>query len=120
MCSSDLEENLLIRGPSSTINVDGEINLVNETIAADVLVNLPLGQNVTVVAGILGAWPIALTTYVASRIFRDQLDNFTTVLYRLEGPWDDPQAGFAEDNQEIEEALEEVLGEVGGLNTDDG
>jgi uncharacterized protein YhdP len=114
------QENLLIRGPSSTINVDGEINLVNETIAADVLVNLPLGQNVTVVAGILGAWPIALTTYVASRIFRDQLDNFTTVLYRLEGPWDDPQAGFAEDNQEIEEALEEVLGEGVGLNTDDG
>ncbi len=113
-------ENLLIRGPSSTINVDGEINLVNETIAADVLVNLPLGQNVTVVAGILGAWPIALTTYVASRIFRDQLDNFTTVLYRLEGPWDDPQAGFAEDNQEIEEALEEVLGEGVGLNADDG
>ncbi len=114
------QENLLIRGPSSTINVDGEINLVNETIAADVLVNLPLGQNVTVVAGILGAWPIALTTYVASRIFSDQLDNFTTVLYRLEGPWDDPQAGFTEDNEEIEEALEEVLGETGGLNTDDG
>lgn len=114
------QENLLIRGPSSTIHVDGQINLVNETIAADVLVNLPLGQNVSVVAGILGAWPIAITTYVASRIFRDQLENFTTVLYRLEGPWDDPQAGFAEDNQEIEEALEEALGVVGELNTDDG
>ena len=114
------QENLLIRGPSSTIHVDGQINLVNETIAADVLVNLPLGQNVSVVAGILGAWPIAITTYVASRIFRDQLENFTTVLYRLDGPWDDPQAGFAEDNQEIEEALEEALGVVGELNTDDG
>ena len=110
------QENLLIRGPSSTINIDGELNLVDETIAADMLVNLPLGQNVSVVAGILGAWPIAITTYVASRIFRDQLENFTTVLYRLEGPWDDPQAGFEDDDQEIEEALEEV----GVLNTDDG
>jgi uncharacterized protein (TIGR02099 family) len=110
------QENLLIRGPSSTINVDGEINLLDETIAADVLVNLPLGQNVSVVAGILGAWPIAITTYVASRIFRDQLENFTTVLYRLEGPWDDPQAGFEEDNEAVEEAMEEV----GVLNTDEG
>ncbi len=110
------QENLLIRGPSSTINIDGELNLVDETIAADMLVNLPLGQNVSVVAGILGAWPIAITTYVASRIFRDQLESFTTVLYRLEGPWDDPQAGFEDDDQEIEEALEEV----GVLNTDDG
>ena len=113
------QENLLIRGPSSTINVDGELDLVDETIAADVLVNLPLGQNVTVVAGILGAWPIALTTYVASRIFRDQIENFTTVLYRLEGPWDDPQAGFEDDNQEIEEALEEALDVVGEINSDD-
>lgn len=110
------EENLLIRGPSSTINVDGELNLVDETIAADVLVNLPLGQNVSMLAGILGAWPIALTTYVASRIFSDQLENFTTVLYRLEGPWDDPQAGFEDDDQEVAEAMEEV----GVISTDDG
>ncbi|PCJ42577.1 MAG: TIGR02099 family protein [SAR86 cluster bacterium] len=110
------QENLLIRGPSSTINVDGELDLVNETIAADVLVNLPLGQNVSMVAGILGAWPIALTTYVASRIFRDQLESFTTVLYRLEGPWDDPQAGFEDDNQAVEEAMDEV----GVSSVDDG
>ncbi|MDG2089557.1 MAG: YhdP family protein [Gammaproteobacteria bacterium] len=110
------EENLLIQGPSSTINVDGELNLVDETIAADVLVNLPLGQNVSLVAGILGAWPIAIGTYVASRIFSDQLESFTTLLYRLEGPWDDPRAGFEDDSQAVEEAMEEV----GVLDTDDG
>lgn len=100
--------NFLIRGPSSTINVTGQLDLVQETIDADVLVNLPLGQNVSMVAGILGAWPIAITTYVASVLFRDQLENFTTVLYRLEGPWDDPQAGFESDNEAVEEAMEEV------------
>tara|TARA_R110000824_G_scaffold318073_2_gene505289 strand:+ start:30969 stop:35006 length:4038 start_codon:yes stop_codon:yes gene_type:complete len=110
------QDNFLIRGPSSTINVNGSLDLVNETIAADVLVNLPLGQNVSMVAGILGAWPIAITTYVASIIFRDQLQNFTTVLYRLEGPWDDPQAGFESDNEAVEEAMEEI----GVLNADAG
>ena len=102
------QNNFLIRGPSSTINVNGQLDLVEETIDADVLVNLPLGQNVSMVAGILGAWPIAITTYVASILFRDQLENFTTVLYRLEGPWDDPQAGFESDNEAVEEAMEEV------------
>ena len=110
------QDNFLIRGPSSTINVNGSLDLVKETITADVLVNLPLGQNVSMVAGILGAWPIAITTYVASIIFRDQLQNFTTVLYRLEGPWSDPQAGFESDNQVVEEAMEEI----GVLNPDAG
>lgn len=102
------QNNFLIRGPSSTINVNGQLDLVQKTIDADVLVNLPLGQNVSMVAGILGAWPIAITTYVASIIFRDQLENFTTVLYRLEGPWANPQAGFESDNEAVEEAMEEV------------
>jgi len=102
------QNNFLIRGPSSTINVNGQLDLVEETIDADVLVNLPLGQNVSMVAGILGAWPIAITTYVASILFRDQLENFTTVLYRLEGPWDDPEAGFESDNEAVEEAMDEV------------
>jgi uncharacterized protein (TIGR02099 family) len=100
--------NFLIRGPSSTINVNGQLDLVQETIDADVLINLPLGQNVSMVAGILGAWPIAITTYVASIVFRDQLENFTTVLYRLDGPWDDPEARFESNNEAVEEAMEEV------------
>ena len=109
------EENILIQGPSSTINVDGELNLVDETIAADVLVNLPLGQNVSMVAGILGAWPIAIGTYIASRLFSDQLDSFTTILYRLEGPWNDPQTEFEDDDQEVVDAMEDV----GVLDADD-
>jgi len=67
------------------------------------LVNIPFSQNVSVLAGILGAWPIAVSTYIASRIFRNQMDEFTTVVYRLEGPWDNPVSGF-EPSEEILEA----------------
>jgi uncharacterized protein YhdP len=57
-------------------------------------VQIPLGQNLSMVAGLLGAWPIAVSTYLASKIFQEQVEDFTTVIYRLEGPWAAPTAGF--------------------------
>jgi uncharacterized protein (TIGR02099 family) len=93
----------VIAGPSSRIMIDGEIDLNNETIDADMFVNVPLSQNLSVLAGLLGAWPIAVSTFIASRIFRNQMDDFTTVVYRLEGPWDNPDSGF-EPSDEILEA----------------
>lgn len=85
---------ILIDGPSSRITINGEIDLAARTIAADMLVRIPLGQNISMLAGILGAWPIALSTYLASKIFQDQVEDFATVIYRLDGPWDNPTAGF--------------------------
>jgi uncharacterized protein (TIGR02099 family) len=85
---------LTIDGPASDLSIRGEINLRDETIAADMEVQIPLGENLSMVAGLLGAWPIAVSTYLASKIFANQVDEFTTVIYRLEGPWDQPTAGF--------------------------
>jgi len=87
-------DSLVIDGPSSRLRINGEINLPEETIAADMLVRIPLGQNISLLAGLLGAWPIALSTYVASKIFAEQVDEFTTLVYRLEGPWSNVDAGF--------------------------
>ena len=85
---------LIIDGPSSRLNINGEISLAEETIAADMQVRIPLSENISLLAGLLGAWPIALSTYIAGKIFADQVEDFTTIIYRLEGPWDNPQAGF--------------------------
>src|SRR5690606_3433991 len=97
---------LVISGPSSQLTITGEISLAAETIAADMLVRIPLSENISLLAGLLGAWPIAVSTYLASKIFAEQLDDFTTVVYRLEGPWSNPRAGFEapEDNGSAGEA----------------
>lgn len=84
----------VIDGPSSHLSINGEIDLAQETIAADMEVQIPLGQNLSMLAGLLGAWPIALSTYLASMIFADEVAEFATVIYRLEGPWENPSAGF--------------------------
>jgi len=83
-----------IEGTSSKITINGEINLAEQTIAADMQVRIPLGENISMLAGMLGAWPIALSTYIASKIFAKQVEDFTTIVYRLDGPWDNPEAGF--------------------------
>ena len=85
---------LTIDGPSSDLSIRGQINLRDETIAADMQVQIPLGENLSMVAGLLGAWPIAVSTYLASKIFQSQVEDFTTVIYRLEGPWAQPTTGF--------------------------
>jgi uncharacterized protein (TIGR02099 family) len=85
---------LMIDGPSSRLRIDGEISLPDETIAADMLVRIPLGQNISMIAGLLGAWPIAVSSYLASKIFAEQVGEFTTLVYRLDGPWNNVQAGF--------------------------
>ncbi len=84
----------VIDGPSSKISINGEIDLAQETIAADMEVQIPLGQNAAMVAGLLGAWPIAVSTYLASIIFADTVADFATVIYRLDGPWENPTAAF--------------------------
>src|SRR5690606_343844 len=85
---------VIIVGPSSRISINGEIDLAAETIAADMQVRIPLGQNISMLAGLLGACPIAVSTYLASKNYLEQVEDFATVLYRLEGRWDKPNAGF--------------------------
>jgi uncharacterized protein (TIGR02099 family) len=85
---------VVIDGPASRISINGEIDLAQETIAADMEVQIPLGQNLSMLAGLLGAWPIAVSTYLASIIFADKVADFATVIYRLDGPWENPNAGF--------------------------
>ena len=85
---------LVIDGPSSRLAITGEVDLARETISADMLVRIPLSENISLLAGLLGAWPIAVSTYIASKIFAEQVADFTTIIYRLEGPWSNPQAGF--------------------------
>ena len=102
-------EPLVIDGPSSRLSINGEINLSDETIAADMQVRIPLSQNISLLAGLLGAWPIALSTYVASKIFAEQVDEFTTIVYRLDGPWENVDAGFEAPRQAATSApVEEI------------
>ncbi|MEY4642205.1 MAG: hypothetical protein RLZZ227_2199 [Pseudomonadota bacterium] len=85
---------VIIDGPSSRISINGEIDLAQETIAADMNVQIPLGQNISLLAGLLVSWPVAISTYVASLIFAEEVADFATIIYRLDGPWDNPSAAF--------------------------
>ncbi len=85
---------LHIESPSSNLVIEGEINLRKETIDADMQVQIPLSQNVSMVAALVAAWPLAISSYLASKLLSKQLEDFTTVIYPLHGPWEQPTTGF--------------------------
>ncbi|HTQ98708.1 MAG TPA: YhdP family protein [Candidatus Acidoferrum sp.] len=84
---------LRIDGPSSKIAIQGEINVRDETINANAQVQIPSGQLLTTGLAVSGLWPAAVATYLASKILK--VDDFTTLNYPIEGPWENPtKAGF--------------------------
>ncbi len=85
---------LIITSPSSNLNIQGEINLRDETIATDMQVQIPLAQNVSMAAALVAAWPLALGTYLGSKLFSKQFEDFTTIIYHQRGPWEQPTTGF--------------------------
>jgi uncharacterized protein (TIGR02099 family) len=85
---------VVVNGTSSRLTIEGELNMLKETITADMQVRIPVGENISMLAGLLGAWPIAIGTYLASKVFSEKVGEFTTVLYRLDGSWSDPQGDF--------------------------
>src|SRR5690606_936534 len=82
-----IQDSLRIAGPSSKIDVTGNLDLPRQHIDVELLVKLPLSENLSVLAGLLGAWPVAVGTYVAGKLFEEQVAGITSVLYHLEGPW---------------------------------
>jgi len=79
-------------GPSVDMKLNGQIDLVNETLNKRMEVTLPVTSNLPVVGVLLGATPqVAGAVFLIDKLIGDQLQKFTTIRYRISGSWDDPQ-----------------------------
>jgi len=52
---------------------------------------LPVASNLPWVVALTGALPAAAGVYVASKVFENQLDKFSSASYQISGPLADPQ-----------------------------
>lgn len=75
---------------SGSMLFDGIIDLTKEDVDARLVVTLPARQNVTWLAALVAGLPAAAGVWVAGKIFDDELDNLSSVSYRVKGPLDDP------------------------------
>ncbi|TVS17150.1 MAG: hypothetical protein EA417_07705 [Gammaproteobacteria bacterium] len=88
---------LSIRGPGSSFRIGAELDLVSQALEGDIVVTLPVSRNLPWYAAyaILLANPITgAGVLVAERVFRDQIDRFSSARYRLRGSLDQPEVDF--------------------------
>lgn len=87
-------EPLQMSSPSSRLQMAGSIDLVNETIDSRLVATLPVAGNLTFLAALATGLPAAAGVYVISKIFKKQVDQATSISYRIRGSWDEPEMKF--------------------------
>jgi len=87
-------EPLLVRSPSSRLQMAGSVDLVQETLDTRLVATLPVAGNLTFLTALAAGLPAAAGVYVISKIFAKQVDKATSVSYTITGDWDDPKVKF--------------------------
>lgn len=79
---------------ASAIEVDGKVNMREETIDVRIRVTLPVASNLPLAALAIGAPMIGGAIFVADKLFSGRLSSLTRVEYRAVGPLADPEINF--------------------------
>jgi uncharacterized protein YhdP len=85
---------VIVRTPSSKMQMQGEVNFTENTINTRLTVNLPVLDNLTFIAAVSAGLPVAAGVFVASRLFEKQFDQMTSVNYHVVGALDNPSVQF--------------------------
>ncbi len=88
------EDPLLVRTPSSGLQMAGTINLRDETINTRLIATLPVTGNLTFFAALATGLPAAAGVYLVSKLFKKQVDQATSLSYAITGSWDEPKMRF--------------------------
>lgn len=76
--------------PSGRIRLLGSADIINEQLDARLVATLPVGTNLTWVAGVLGGLPAAAGVFLTGKLFKKQVDRLSSLSYSVTGSWDDP------------------------------
>lgn len=90
----DIQDRLVISGPSSLYQITGDVNLADETINGEMFVTLPVSDNIPWLGLLTANLPLAVGAYLFDQIFGDQVDSLTSAVYTLQGPWEGLQPEF--------------------------
>lgn len=80
-----------LTGPSTNLELSGQLDMVREQIDARLLVTLPLTNNLTLAALVAGAPVIGGALFLVDRLLGNQVSRFAAVEYSVRGPLDAPR-----------------------------
>lgn len=84
----------VVDGSGGGFEFDSDIDLISETIDGELVVTLPLAENIPWVAALAGGLPIAAGAYLASKVFEDQVKSLSSGVYSVSGELSQPSVKF--------------------------
>jgi len=87
-------EPITLTGPSSNLELKGNLDVRNERIDAKLLVTLPVTNNLPLAALIVGAPAIGGALFVVDKLLGDKVARFASVQYDVTGSMQDPEISF--------------------------
>ncbi len=94
------DKTLNLSGPSSDIELQGQIDLLNEKINAKMQVALPLSNNLPLAAIAVGAPAIGGALFIVDRLIGDRLARFASVTYHISGDWQNPEISLSKKDKQ--------------------
>lgn len=82
---------LVLEGPSTRLDLEGQLDMAAEQVAARLRVTLPLSNNLPLAALMTGALPVAGALLIVDQLIGEQLSRVASVEYRVDGSLQDPQ-----------------------------
>lgn len=87
-------EPITVTGPSSNFELDGTLDLARDRVDANLMVTLPVTNNLPLAALIIGAPAVGGALFLVDRLIGDRVARFASVHYRVEGPVKEPKITF--------------------------
>lgn len=87
-------EPVTLTGPSSNFELEGTLDMVRDRIAANLMVTLPVTNNLPLAALIVGAPAVGGALFLVDKLLGDRVARYASVNYRVEGPVKEPKITF--------------------------
>ncbi len=86
--------NLEVEGSTSGFQFSGVADVRSESLEGNLVVTLPVANNLPWIVALTAGLPVAAGVFVVSKLFQKQVNRFSSGVYRVSGPWDDPEVTF--------------------------
>ena len=83
-----------ILGTGGGFNFSSDIDLMAETIEGELVVTLPLVENIPWMAALVGGLPVAAGAYLVSKVFERQMMSLSSGVYAVQGDLNNPEVRF--------------------------
>jgi uncharacterized protein YhdP len=81
-------------GGASGFRFNGVAEVESRSLDGELVVTLPVANNLPWVAALTAGLPVAAGVFVLSKLFENQFNRLTSAVYAASGTWDDPRVTF--------------------------